>query len=243
MSRADHARHAGATQRCDGDARWPPGPRQPRLSEGELHVWLADLEEVPAAVNGSLSADERARAGGILSPAKGELWARSRGVLRELLGRYTAVDPGSLRFERGARGKPHLAAPARAIVFNASHSHTIALYAFAIAGDVGIDVQVDPRRGDPEAVARRAFGAPAARQLRATSRHAGRRSLARTWAMHEALRKCSGEGIWGTGKAQLGQAAAAPAGPWARQLEPGGAAGAVCWSATPSALRRFTWAP
>jgi 4'-phosphopantetheinyl transferase len=225
------------------DARWPSGPRSPRLAPGELHVWLADLAGVPDAVTESLSVEERARAERILSPRKGVLWARSRGVLRDLIGRYLEIEPGALRFDTASCGKPLLTRPARAIVFNASHSHTHALYAFAAEGEVGIDVQVDPRSGDPVALARRALGATAAQQLQATSRHTRRRDFARMWAMHEALQKCSGAGIWTTSETQRGRPGAAMSGRWARQLELSGASAAVSWSATPSALRRFSWAP
>lgn len=227
-----------------GDAatlRWPAGPRKPELAAGALHVWAADLSAVPQAATASLSADERDRAARFLSSRAGDLWARSRGVLRDLLGTYLECEPRALRFATSAHGKPSLTAPgsASAIAFNLSHSGVVALYAFAQAGQVGIDAEARRRRGDPSAVARRAFGDRQAQRLRDRPPHSRQRDFAAMWVRHEALRKCSGQGIWDPAP-EGGHTAARNL--WVADLRPGPQAlAAVCWQRAPRELRCWTW--
>src|SRR5271166_4052301 len=90
------------------DRSWTPGPPEPRLAQGAVHVWRADLQAVPDELAGALCPEERARAGRLLSERDRRLWARSRGVLRALLGQYLRRDPSALRFAAGAHGKPEL---------------------------------------------------------------------------------------------------------------------------------------
>src|SRR5947209_10869618 len=81
------------------DLTWRPGPRHPRLAERVVHVWRADLTLASDELLDVLSTDEHARAERILSRRTAALWARSRGVLRSLLGRYLESDPSTIRFE------------------------------------------------------------------------------------------------------------------------------------------------
>src|SRR4029077_8610642 len=131
----------------------------------------------------SLSSDERERAARFVSERAGGLWARSRGVLRDLLGRYLECQPRALRFATSAHGKPGVAVSgsASAIAFNVSHSGAVALYAFARPGGVGVDVEARRRRGDPSAIARRAFGDRQAQRLRDRPAHLRQRDFAAMW--------------------------------------------------------------
>jgi len=124
--------------------RWDRAPASPRASAGVVDVWRADL----AAADGLaelLCAQERARAERLL---RATLWARSRGMLRALLGRYLDRDPRGLRFELGPQGKPALrgrAGRARQLRFNLSHSGELALVAVTAGREVGVDVECAPR--------------------------------------------------------------------------------------------------
>ncbi len=166
---------------------WAPGPAEPRLERGALHVWRADLRSVDDALGGLLTTDERARAARFARELDGVLWSRSRGVLRALLGRYLRADPAALALASARHGKPHLdgspsasvdaperdsADPPPELHFNLSHSRHLALYAFSATAPVGVDVQLAREdtaapRTDRVALAARAFGAEQARQLEA----------------------------------------------------------------------------
>jgi 4'-phosphopantetheinyl transferase len=180
---------------------WLPGPREPRLARGETHLWRADLRTLDEQLLGLLDEAERERASQIVRAPVRQLWRRSRGLLRLLLGRYTCSDPSALSLVRGERGKPELdggAARALELSFNLSHSRHLALYAFAAGGEIGVDVQLPPAREDRAtdyvALAKRAFGMRAAQRLAQLERPLREREFLRLWTRHEAKLKLHGAG-------------------------------------------------
>jgi 4'-phosphopantetheinyl transferase len=215
---------------------WTPGPLRPQLTDGAVHVWRADLAVVAADLAELLCEQERARAERILSEPRAELWARSRGLLRALLGRYLQREPASLRFAAGAHGKPALSnRDANGLAFNLSHSGQLALYAFSAGAAVGVDIEVGRRSVQELAVARSWLGAAQARRLEALEPAARRREFLRAWTRHEAQLKCLGVGF-----------GAAPAGaeePWVLDLEPfADVAGAIAAAERPAlAVDCWSW--
>jgi 4'-phosphopantetheinyl transferase len=87
-----------------------------------------------------LSDDERARADRFVFPHDRDRFVLARAGLRRLLAHYLDVAPAAPRFVVGPQGKPALPAPAP-LCFNLSHSGALALYAFTLALEVGVDVE------------------------------------------------------------------------------------------------------
>jgi 4'-phosphopantetheinyl transferase len=221
------------------EGAWAPGPLCPLLADGAVHVWRADLTAVAEDLGNLLSTDERARAERMVDARNGELWRRSRGLLRALLGHYLQRDPSSLRFSTGEHGKPELADDTSPTVdFNMSHSGQLSLYAFSDAGAVGVDVEIARRPTDEVAIAARVLGASEAARLQALDPAARRREFLRAWTRYEAELKCLGTGIGGTdGGTQAAR-------PWVADLELGqGAAGAVASARPARELRCWGWRP
>jgi len=233
---------------------WTPRrPLHPVLADGAVHVWRADLTMVAKDLGELLCDEERARAQRIVNERDAELWRRSRGLLRALLGRYLEREPRSLRFTAGEHGKPALvpdvdeSASARRrssadssrpqeLSFNMSHSGPLALYAFSAAGAVGVDVEVARRPIDEVAIAARALGAAEARRLQALDPASRRREFLRAWARHEAELKCLGVGIGGAADAVAGRRL------WVARLDVGpDAAAAVAVEQPARELRRWEW--
>jgi len=233
------------------EGAWTPGPERPPFLDGAVHVWRADLSAASDELCGLLSSDELARADRLLTAERERaLWMRSRGMLRALLGRYMGKDPTILRFGAGAHGKPALledspappverssTAPApRTMSFNISHSGEHALYAFAPAVAVGVDVEVPHRPIDAVGIAARMFGELEAARLRELDPASREREFLRSWVRHEAELKCLGVGI---GAADMSGSATRP---WIGDLELGpGAAGAVAAELQPRELRCWEW--
>jgi 4'-phosphopantetheinyl transferase len=223
---------------------WAPCPLPPVLADGAVHVWRADLTEVAQELEELLCDEERVRAARIVNPCNGELWGRSRGLLRTLLGRYLHRDPRSLRFTSDERGKPALARepdespdPLQ-LSFNLSHSGHLALYAFSASGAVGVDVQLARHPIDEVAIAARALGAAEARRLQALAPEIRRLEFLRAWTRHEAKLKCLGVGIAGAGDA------IAARGLWVAGLDAGlDAAAAVASEHPVLELRCWDWQP
>jgi 4'-phosphopantetheinyl transferase len=84
-----------------------------------------------------------------------------------------------------------------ALSFNMSHSGPLALYAFAAAAAVGVDVQSARARPiDEVAIASRALGTEEGRRLAELEPVERGDEFLHAWTRHEAARKCSGGGIW-----------------------------------------------
>ncbi len=148
--------------------------------------------------------EELARATRILPARKRVLWARSRGVLRALLGRYLDRDPRALRFVLGPHGKPALAREGtdagEDLRFNLSHSGELALVAVTGGREVGIDLEiadrrVTDRRVDELAIAARMLGRAQAERLAELDPRTRERAFLRAWVAHEAVVKCRGLGL------------------------------------------------
>lgn len=224
---------------------WTPGPRYPRLGPNGVDVWRVDLAEVPEDLLELLSDGEHARAERLARPRDRALWARSRGVLRALLGRYLQTDPHELGIAPGDRGKPTLdpetvgtrfAGHWGRFGFNLSHSGETALYALSTAGSVGIDVEVARRPTDMVAVAERAFGQAEAARLKRLDPETREHEFLRAWVRHEAALKCLGTGIGGSASGEPEST------PWQAELDmPRRAAAAVALSAPPRYVRCWEW--
>jgi phosphopantetheinyl transferase len=184
-----------------------------------VDVWRADLAAASNRLTELLCAEELERAAQIVQERERVLWARSRGVLRALLGRYLDRDPRALRFVLGSHGKPALASegPTRLesaadLRFNLSHSGTIALYAITAEREVGIDVERSHKRYTAE--------------------------FLHTWVAREAAVKCRGSGLLAAPKDSPGadlwavELDVAPRATAAIAIE-GGRCELRCWSYTP----------
>ena len=219
----------------EAEQLWVPGPAQPRLAGGEMHLWRAELSEVPGALAALLSADERERAGRIIAGAPRELWRSSRAVLRDLLGRYVSADPTTLRLTPDSRGKPtlDLRVGQTPIHFNLSHSRGSALYAFSRSGPIGVDLERSERTFDYLAVARRAFDAAESRRLSQLDQAALRREFLAAWTLREAYFKYGGR--------SSNHARARAGAPWAMQLTMFGGAAAVVAAVAPRTVDQWDY--
>ena len=230
-----HNRHVVLAARCD----WELGPELPPSPDGTVHVWWADLSSAELPLTQMLCASERERAARLLSEHRRELWARSRAVLRDLLGRYLQREPAAITISSGSRGKPQLADAE--LFFNLSHSGNVALYAFSRMGSVGVDVEVAARRAvDEVAIAARVLGEHQAQRLREISGPRERQlEFLRAWTRHEAALKCAGVGLFGAGVAD-GHTRE----PWLAQLELASGqqmAAALACERRPRELRCWRW--
>jgi 4'-phosphopantetheinyl transferase len=227
-------------------SRWIPGPSWPELADGGLHVWLADLATAPESIQRLLSESERGRAGEILSGSRRRLWARSHGILRDLLGRYLRSEPSALALSTPAGLRPRLTpeaapGPQPPLAFSLSHSGSLALYAFAVAPTVGVDVETSERTLDERALAGRAFPADEAARISALAPDARRREFLRSWTRREAVLKLSGPH---SESARASGADRDEDTSWTSMLDlEGRAYGTVALERPPAVARFWSWSP
>lgn len=178
--------------------RWKPVPSVPTLATGEVHVWLAELDVLPATtLRGHLSPDEVARADRFRFTRDRQRFIGARGLLRELLGRYLDVDPAALCFAYGPRGKPSLAGdggPER-VRFNVSHSGGLALLAFARERELGVDVELERPVPEAESIAERYFSPREGAELGRLPPAERPQAFFRCWTRKEAFIKATGDGL------------------------------------------------
>ena len=180
--------------------RWRRPAAEPALPAGEVHVWRAALERPAvelASLAETLSPEEAERAERFYFERDRKRFVAGRGILRALLGRYVGVSPEAIRFQYGPQGKPSLAAGCGdgTLAFNLSHSHDLALYAFARRRAVGVDAERLRPLPDAGAMARRFFSPREVAALEAAP--AGRREAVflEIWTRKEAYIKALGEGL------------------------------------------------
>jgi 4'-phosphopantetheinyl transferase len=206
ISWVPHARSRHAIERdSDNNERmfdaslWSANPGQLALAPDEIHVWRAYLDFEPASLRGfemTLSPDEKARAERFHFPRDKNAFVATRGILRELLGRYVGRAPTELVFDYGDRGKPSLRGTAsQPVQFNVSCSHGLALMAFAVGRSVGIDVElVRPDFAGVE-IAERYFAPREIEELKALPTSSLAEGFFLCWARKEAYVKARGEGL------------------------------------------------
>ncbi len=173
------------------DARLPP------LESGEVLVWRVELGVDAAALDRLqrlLDDSERSRAARFGSEAARRRFVVSRSMLRLLLGHYTGMDPGALRFVNGTQGKPALPVGHR-LRFNLAHTGDLAMVALSGEWELGIDVEAVARDIDLPGVAAQVFSDAERQALLSAPESARADAFCRIWTRKEAYIKARGEGF------------------------------------------------
>ncbi|MBV9231847.1 MAG: 4'-phosphopantetheinyl transferase superfamily protein [Chloroflexi bacterium] len=182
------------------DQQWVTPPDDLRLPENEVHIWRASLD-VPDAViqhlRRFLTAEEAARADRFYFAKDRNHFIIARGVLRTVLGRYLNRDPRDIRFSYNPYGKPalDLSANENRLMFNLSHSHQLALYAFCYSRQVGIDVEYMRSGIDYEQLAKHTFSPYESAMVLALPAEEKGEAFFNCWTRKEAYIKARGKGV------------------------------------------------
>lgn len=180
---------------------WHAAPSEHALLPGDVHLWRADLDLPPPILRryeGLLSRDERERAARFLHARDRARFVTSRAILRTLLAGYLGVEPRTILFGYGPRGKPRLEMGrfSAHLRFNLSHSARLALYAFALEREVGVDLEQVRPFPAAERIARRLLTVSEQELYFSVPPGERRRALFfRYWTRKEALIKAFGAGL------------------------------------------------
>jgi 4'-phosphopantetheinyl transferase len=179
---------------------WPAAPERPLVAGGEVHVWRAELNPDAPALRelwGTLSADERARAGRFHFQRDRDHFVAARGRLRDILSRYLGTPPDGLRFSYDGYGKPSLvgAVGGGPLRFNVSHSQGVALYAVTKGREVGVDVEFVREDFAGLEIAEHFFSRREVEALRAVAPGERASAFFDCWTRKEAYIKARGEGL------------------------------------------------
>ncbi len=167
------------------------------LPAGEVHIWQMHLDAAPDQFKrwqSFLSPEEQSRAARYRLAEHARRFTVARGRLRELLAGYLGCEPAGIRFRYGPSGKPAVAAGTE-LRFNISHSEDVALYAFALGREVGIDIERIRPDFRWERIARRYFSAAEQEALHSVPPELRPAAFFQLWTRKEAYLKARGEGL------------------------------------------------
>ena len=170
------------------------------IRSGGVRVWRADLDCPPVglgALAGTLSGDERARAGRFHQARDRDRFVAARGLLRVLLGDALGCPPHGLRFRYNPYGKPALATDGDGarLGFNLSHSGGAALFALAWGRAVGVDIERIRPQFAAESLAERFLSPAEAAALRSLPPARRPDAFTQAWVRREAYGKALGAGL------------------------------------------------
>ena len=163
-----------------------------------IHVWAVRTDG-PSAVaerfEPLLGADEKKQAARFRFDHLRCSFIIARGVLRTLLANYLNISPINIQFKYGARKKPALPPPA-CLDFNMSHSGGLAVFAFTVGCEVGVDVERIRPLQDAQDIADRFFCSEEAAELMSLSADQRERGFYLCWTRKEAYIKAIGDGLY-----------------------------------------------
>jgi 4'-phosphopantetheinyl transferase len=182
------------------EAGWHAAATVPPLTEGTVHVWRASLDrggDEVRALAALLSPAELARAERFHFRIDRQRYLVGRGLLRTLLGDYTARRPADLCLWYNSLGKPALADESGrdGLKFNVSHSEGQLLVAVACGREVGIDVEHVRAMDDWRALADRFFAPAEVAALDGLAPADRERAFFACWTRKEAYVKARGLGL------------------------------------------------
>lgn len=178
---------------------WHKPAAHPVLVAGMPQLWRVRLDRETAApeLKRLLAPDEVARMNQYRDERDRNRYAICRGALRQLLGRYLGVSGEHISIGYAPHGKPQIENPSEHPVlnFNISHSGGLALMAFSLDRQVGIDLEQIRPDVDFAAVAR-VFLSPS--ELASFCLQSGEDKIDafyRYWVCKEAYLKARGTGL------------------------------------------------
>jgi 4'-phosphopantetheinyl transferase len=182
------------------ETTWRTPPAKSVLASDEVHVWRSTLDfDLPSLAHwrSTLSADELTRADRFHSSILRDRFIAGRGILRDLLSRYLGTPARDIQFCTNVHGKPALTPGSgwADVRFNLSHSHGLALFAFILGSEVGVDLESLRSSVRNIDLAERFFSAREIEALRALPPDSQHEMFFHCWTRKEAYIKARGVGL------------------------------------------------
>jgi 4'-phosphopantetheinyl transferase len=182
------------------DSTWHHPPDQIAIGDDEVHCWrvgLAQPESVIRELVQLLNQEELARAARFHFSRDHNRFVVARAGLRIILSRYLKTNPAKIQFSYSAYGKPALAGDhsANDLQFNLGHSHEVAVYAFSLKRQLGIDIEHLRPEVSGDEIAQRFFATAEVAALREVPSGHRTEAFFNCWTRKEAYIKARGEGL------------------------------------------------
>ncbi|MGE5112095.1 MAG: 4'-phosphopantetheinyl transferase family protein [Acidobacteriaceae bacterium] len=173
---------------------WATVQKPPPLAPDAVHIWFAQLAlEAPEVFQSDLSPEEIARANRFLDTNARRAYICSHGLLRHLIAAYCRIHPGDVKFLTASGGKPAL--QGTNLRFSLSHSGDVALLAFALNTEIGVDIERVDSNAVDLATAELVFTPEELHSLREYEPCERAVAFFAGWTRKEAYGKCRGTGL------------------------------------------------
>ena len=175
-------------------------PPNMEIAPDEVHVWLVSLQ-IPSddlhRLTTYLSPDEEKRVQKFHFEKDKRDYCACRGTLRVILGAYLKQNPASLSFSHNDLGKPFLSenTEANKLLFNLSHSRSMALYCLSRGRRVGIDLEYIHSEIVEGLLNEHVFSSRETTKLQALPEKEQIKAFFDCWTRKEAFSKALGKGI------------------------------------------------
>ncbi len=172
------------------------GNPAPPLEPGVVHFWLFDLDELTGthpSWKQILSAEEITRSNRYIFEKDRLRFVARRGILRQLLARYSGLKPAEIRYNTNPYGKPSL--PSHLLFFNLSTSQNRIAFVFTLEKDIGVDIEQVRPLPDLSQLAELCFSLEEQSSLSALAPNKQVDAFFHIWTQKEAFIKAVGEGL------------------------------------------------
>ncbi len=174
-------------------------PDKIKLADDKIVCYLIDLGLFDhALLSECLNDDELNRAKKLKLDSKKQQFIITRALLRELLSRCLVdTRPEAIVFQYNDHGKPlvNYRYVGKSIYFNVSHSNNLALLAFTLGCEVGVDIEAINSNTDYLSLAKRFFSDAEYQQLLSIDPELRLDAFYRIWTRKEAFIKGEGSGV------------------------------------------------
>ena len=171
-----------------------------KLGTDEVHLWRITLDDLGSQAQKlfqKLSMDEKRKAERFHFERDRKRYIIGRGVLREIASGYLGANSGQFQFHTGTYGKPALSGmySSKTLHFNVAHSGGLALFAFALDREVGVDIEYIRDIPEMEHIVERFFSDAERKVFYRVSENMKKEVFFQMWTRKEAFLKAVGEGL------------------------------------------------
>jgi 4'-phosphopantetheinyl transferase len=172
-------------------------PSVSELAGRIVQAWALRAEAIKSEVarfRSVLSPEETYRAASFRFDDLRSTFILARACVRILLGSYLGIAPAAVQFKYGIKGKPSVLG-GKDLQFNVSHSGGLAVFAFTLGCDIGIDIEQVRSLSDIQDIADRFFSVEEASELMSVPNGQRLPAFFRCWTRKEAYVKAIGDGL------------------------------------------------
>jgi 4'-phosphopantetheinyl transferase len=170
----------------------------PTLLNGQIHVWpvlLRASDDDVARSEASLSPRERQRGDAFRFPQLRRKFVLTHGSLRALLALYLEISAEDIHVGMESGGKPCLRSPDSDIRFNQSASGELAVFAFSLGLELGVDIEAWRTIPGLESLSSRFFSREEADDILKLPIEHRAGAFLTAWTRKEAYAKALGRGL------------------------------------------------